>query len=194
MTSTSISTSFTSFRDQLITLLQIPVELTNRASADLRTSYKKYLAYLDAISTMEKMVAAKTWPGKKPSVTDIIECFVSKTSWHDYYKPSFPKVSSYPVMVKWLEGDDGTSALEAWGVEKSVYVFRDLIEFVNNGGQLEDSGKKSKKKAAVVDDEGAEGSKKVAGKKVVRKVEKKAEKKKEVGDESPKRKKRRVAS
>ena len=186
--STSNLSTFTSFKDQLITLLQIPVELTGRAPADLRTSYKKYLAYLDAMSTMEKMVAAKTWPGKKPSVTDIIECFVSKTSWHDYYKLSFPKVSSYPVMVKWLEGgDDAPSALEAWGVEKSVYVFRDLIEFVNNEGQL--SEKMMKRKADVEDDDEVGEVSKMAGKKRVKKVVKK------VDDKSPKRtKKRRVPS
>jgi hypothetical protein len=162
-----------------------------KKSTDLRTAYKKYLGYLDANLMMEKMVAAKTWPGKKPSDTDIIECFICKTSWHDYYKLSFPKVSSYPIMVKWLEGgDDVPSALEAWGVEKSVYVFRDLIEFVNNGGLL--SEKKMKRKADIVDDddEAGEVSKKVAGKKRVKKVVKQVE-----NDESPKRtRKRRVSS
>ena len=187
--------TFTSFRDQLITLLQIPVELTKK-SIDLRTAYKKYLGYLDANLIMEKMVAAKTWPGKKPSDTDIVECFICKTSWHDYYKMSFPKVSSYPIMVKLLEGgDDAPSAVEAWGVEKSAYVFRDLIEFVNNGGWL--SEKMMKRKADAVDDddevdddEVGEVSKKVAGKKRVKKAVKKVERKQKVDDESPKRTKK----
>jgi hypothetical protein len=126
---------------------------------------------------MEKLVADKSWPGKKPSITDIVECFVSKTSWHDYYKPTFPKVSSYPIMVKWLEGgDDAPSAFDAWGFEKSVYVFRDLIEFVNNGG----------------DSEKLKVKRKVTGKGGVKKSVKKGEV--EV-DESPKRnKKHRVPS
>jgi hypothetical protein len=196
--STGITPSFTSFKDQLITLLQIPVELTLREAGDLRILYKKYLAYLNAVSTMEEMVAAKTWPGKKPSLTDIVECFVSKTSWHDYYKATFPKLSSYPTMVKWLNGDDDAPpALEAWGVEKSVYVFRDLIEFVNNEGQLKESGVKkvkTKRKAEVVNvDDDVEVTKKV-GKKVAKKV---AGKKREVEkeeEESPRRNKRRRIS
>ena len=180
---TVLGPSFTSFRDQLITLLHIPLELTSRAPADLRTSYQKYLAYLKAFSTMEKMVAAKTWPGKKPSATDIVECFISKTFWHDYYKASFPKMSSYPTMVRWLEGgDDAPSGLEAWGVDKLVYVFKDLVEFVNNGGQLSgDSGKgkvkvKPKRKMEVEDQE-VVVMKKGAGKKVAKKVTKKVAKK-----------------
>ena len=187
-----------SFKDQLITLLQIPIKLTNRAPADLRTSYKKYLAYLQAYSTMEKIVAAKTWPGKKPSATDIVECFISKTFWHDYYKSLFPKISSYPTMVKWLEGDDDApSALEAWGVEKPVYVFKDLVEFVNNGGKLEvDSGKgKGKRKMEKEDDdEVVEVPKKVVGK-VAKKVGKKRKVVEKEEEGSPKRnKKRRVPS
>jgi hypothetical protein len=30
------------------------------------------------------MVAAGTWPSKKPSSTDIVKCFVSKTMWFTY--------------------------------------------------------------------------------------------------------------
>jgi hypothetical protein len=173
--------AFTSFKDQLITLLHIPVALTNRQPSDLRASYQKYLAYLDACSTMERMVLAKTWPGKKPSITDIIECFISKTFWHDYYKPSFTKLSSFPVMVKWLEGgDDGPTALVAWGTEKPVYVFRDLIEFVGNGGQLKGDNEKGK-------GEGKGLGKKAAGstgKKVVKKAKRKVAVEKE--EASPK--------
>lgn len=211
---TVLGPSFTSFREQLITLLHIPLELTSRAPADLRKSYKKYLAYLQAFSMMEKKVAAETWPGKKPSATDIVECFISKTFWHDYYMPTFSKMSSYPTMVRWLEGgDDAPSALEAWGIEKSVYVFKDLVEFLNNGGQLsEDRGKvKTKRKVEVDDQEVVKVTKKVAGKKVAKKVVKKVAKKvakkvekmeeeedvevEDEDEESPRRnKKRRVSS
>src|ERR1700690_1396372 len=78
-TSTFTGPSFTSFRDQLINLLHLPIYLTNHGPGDLRVSYQKYLAFLTASITLDKMCAAKRWPGKKPSVTDLIECFISKT-------------------------------------------------------------------------------------------------------------------
>ena len=191
--------SFSSFRDQLINLLHIPIYLTNRAPADLRTSYQKYLAFLIASTTLDKMCAAKTWPGKKPSVTDLIECFIPKMFWHDYYKPSFTKLSSYPTMVSWLEGgDDVPSNVEAWGVEKSAYVFKDLIEFIGSGGVLKvDTVKNVGSKRKAGDEASEEKKGKVAGKKSsgkkVKKVEKKVEKK-AVVESPPKPKKRRISS
>src|SRR3981189_2842787 len=91
------------------------------------------------------------------------------------------------------------------GIEKSVYVFKDLVEFLNNGGQLsEDRAKvKTKRKVEVDDQEVVKVTKKVAGKKVAKKVAKKVEKMEEEEDvevededeESPRRnKKRRVSS
>ena len=199
-TSTFTGPSFTSFRDQLINLLHIPIYLTNRAPADLRVSYQKYLAFLTASITLDKMCAAKTWPGKKPSVTDLIECFISKTFWHDYYKPSFMKLSSYPTMVAWLEGgDDAPSNLEAWGVEKSSYVFKDLIEFIGSKGVLKvdtvkNVGSKRKAGDEALDEKKGKvaAGKKSSGKKV-KKVEKKVEKK-AVVESPPKPKKRRTLS
>jgi hypothetical protein len=133
-------------------------------------------------------------------MTDLIECFVSKTFWHDYYKPSFTKLSSYPTMVSWLEdGDDVPSNLEVWGVEKSTYVFRDLIEYIRSGGVLKvDTVKNVGGKRKAEDGDSKEKKEKVAGKKalgkkVVKKVEKKVEKKAVVVS-PPKPKKRRTSS
>ena len=99
------------------------------------------------------------------------------------------------------------------GIEKSVYVFKDLVEFLNNGGQLsEDRAKvKTKRKVEVDDQEVVKVTKKVAGKKVAKKVVKKVAKKvakkvekmeeeedvevEDEDEESPRRnKKRRVSS
>lgn len=68
--------------------------------------------------------------------------------WFSYYRPAFSKVANYPVMVKWLENEiDPPSALEAWGLEKPTYTFKDLMEFVSNNGVLEDVKEKGKQKA-----------------------------------------------
>jgi hypothetical protein len=56
-------------------------------------------------------------------------------------------------MVKWLENkDDVPSALEAWGLVKSIYTFKDLMNFLSNNGVLEeekDLGKRKVKEKSV---------------------------------------------
>jgi hypothetical protein len=113
------------------------------------------------------MIAAGTWPLKKPSATEMFECFISKTTWFSYYRPGFTKVSSYPVMAKWLENqEDAPSALDAWEIEKPNYTFKDLIDFVNNDGVMPNkAGKRKAKdegkvKEKTVPKKGAQNSKK----------------------------------
>jgi hypothetical protein len=153
----SVMSSSNPFKDQLITLLQIPVHLTDRTEGDLRSAYQKYLGYLQAVATLESLIANGAWPGqmKKPSGTDIVECFISKSMYFTYYRPAFTKLSRYPEMVKWLENkDDVPSALEAWGLEKPTYSFKDLMNFVGNDGVLEeevkDTGKRKVKEKPVL--------------------------------------------
>jgi hypothetical protein len=110
-----------------MTHLGIPNHLSNLADRNLHFAYQKYKAYVQAYQTLLKCVSDGTWPGKKPSGTDIIEIFLSKSMWFSHYKPAFTKVSNYPLMVEWLEnGEDKPSDLEAWGVEKVVYTLTDL--------------------------------------------------------------------
>ena len=167
LSTATAATSNSSFRDELISALQIPVRLTERSDrSDLHLAYEKYLGYLQAVVTLDQMVAAGTWPSKKPSSTDIVECFVSKTMWFTYYRPAFSKVARYPVMVKWLENEiDPPSGLEAWGLEKSTYTFKDLMEFVSNDGVLEEAKDMGKRKAK----SDGKGREKLATKKITKK-------------------------
>ena len=105
-----------------------------------------------------------SWPGKKPSATDLIEAFVSKLMWFSHYKPAFSKVTGYSEMVKWLEdSDDKGTNLEVWGVEKGSYSLMDLCKFVDNNGTLVEKKGKGKKKDV------SEGSGKQNKKKVINK-------------------------
>jgi hypothetical protein len=74
-------------RDQLVVVLQIPIHLTVRTEHDhnLLFSYQKYLGYLQAIVALNEMTTSGTWIGRKPSSTNIVECFISKSMWHAYY-------------------------------------------------------------------------------------------------------------
>jgi hypothetical protein len=99
-------------------------------------------------------VADKSWIGKKPSKTDIVEMVVSKSFFHSHYKPLFSKVSKYPEMLAWLEGKgDKLSDIEVWGVKKSLYTFKDLQLWMEHGtlkAEMDveemDQGKKQGKK------------------------------------------------
>ena len=51
------------------------------------------------------------------------------------YAKAFPKLAAYPDMVSWLENsNDRLSDIELWGVEKPVYGFADLLEWLENNG------------------------------------------------------------
>jgi hypothetical protein len=122
------------WKQRLITLLDIPDHLAIRTDRNIHISYSKYKAYLQASQTLAERVSDGSWPGKKPSSTELMEVFVSKSMWFSHYKPAFSKVANYPQMVDWLEGgDEKGSDLEVWGVEKSSYSLLDLRKFVDNG-------------------------------------------------------------
>ncbi|KAG6912766.1 hypothetical protein DXG01_012300, partial [Tephrocybe rancida] len=126
-----------SAKRELMKKLGISEHLANRTITGLPFAYQKYLAYLKATKALEEMVNARTWIGKRPAGSDIIELFISRTMWFDTYKPNFSKVHAYPTMVAWLADEpDGPSNLEAWGVEKTKYTFKDLAGFLANEGHL----------------------------------------------------------
>jgi hypothetical protein len=157
----------TPFKEQLMTLLGIPLHLSNRSDRNLCVIYETYKAHLQASQTLRRMVSEGTWPGKKPSATDLIELFTSKSMWFSHYKPALSKVSDYPEMVKWLENsDEKGSDLEVWGVEKGSYYLVDLRKFVDNGTLAERKVKGKRKEK----DDLVEGSAKKAKKKGTSKV------------------------
>ena len=159
----------TPFKDELMALLGIPKHLSNRADRNLHFAYQKYKAYIQACQTLTKRISEGTWPGKRPSTTELIEIFLSKSMWFSHYKPVFSKVSNYPLMVEWLENEEAkVSDSEVWGVEKANYTLTDLRKFVDNGGTLAEEAEeevvkksKGKKKAkdACLAEEFGKGSK-----------------------------------
>lgn len=112
--------------------------------------YKKYKAIVAAIHAASEI----TWEVKKPTDTEITECFVAKSSFYKNLK-HFKHVSDYPDMQKWLENDgDAPSSLKVWGVHKVSYTYADFEEWVLNKGTLDVSEKKrGKVKAREVEQE-----------------------------------------
>jgi hypothetical protein len=92
-------------RETILDLLHIPAHLADCADHGLCISYEKYKAHLEACQAYEKMIADGTWAGKKLTVVDLIECFVSKSYWHSHFKPNFSKVFNFLLMVEWLESN-----------------------------------------------------------------------------------------
>jgi hypothetical protein len=126
-----------SFKSQLITLLGVDSFLTGSGDVSLPVAYQKYKAFLSASQTLDTMVANKTWAIKRPTKSDLIELFVSKSFFHSHYRRNFPKVAGYPEMVAWLEEKpDCLSNIDVWGIHKRVYTFGDLSLWLDNGGTL----------------------------------------------------------
>jgi hypothetical protein len=148
-------------RNQLITLLKIPVHLTTHSEANLFVAYKRYLAHGEATKALDQMVSDGLWPGKRPIANALITVFTSKTTWFSSYRPTFPKVYKFPDMVRWLENAaNAPSNLEVWGFHKSIYTFKDLMDFIDNGGKREAPEPETSKRAGKRKADGSGGGKK----------------------------------
>src|SRR6266850_6817004 len=95
-----------SFKEKLITALDIPLELADHTDKSLGYAWQKYKACTAAIKTFQGLWDSGKLQGifdRKPTQADIISIFKGKTQWHLTYSKTFPKVSNYPQMVDWLE-------------------------------------------------------------------------------------------
>jgi len=141
--SDSITTaSLDPFKEQILSQLGIAFHLADHSDHSLHIAYQKYKAYLEACHTYEMKVADGSWIGNKLTAVDLIQLFVSKSFWHSHYKKLFSKVANYPDMVAWLEnGSDRPADTTVWGVEKSVYYFKDLEAFLEQKERKKGKGK-----------------------------------------------------
>ena len=132
--------------------LQIPSNmLRTGAPLSLQANYTWYLVYLEACQTLANLKNTGTWPSglKVPGQMDVILLFIGKSAWYDSWSKTFPNITKYPEMVKWLRMEDNRqSDLEVWGIAHNVYNFVHLITWVENEGSLivEKKLKKGKEK------------------------------------------------
>jgi hypothetical protein len=147
------STMLTSEQSLIAAELNIPFTMLRTGSPlSLQANYIRYLAYLEACQTFADITKAGTWPPaiKKPTSMDIILLFIGKTMWYDSWSKTFPNISKYPEMVKWLKSEgDRKSDLEVWGEDQNIYYFTDLITWLENGGTLVVKKAKGKEKEKV---------------------------------------------
>jgi hypothetical protein len=79
----------------IATLLGVPHAMMDRSDKSLRRCYQQYLAYLDMIQKLDQMMEAGTWPGKRPLKAELVEVFVARTTWFDYYEKTFPLLNQH---------------------------------------------------------------------------------------------------
>lgn len=119
-------------QELIISTLDIPTHLTDRSikvKIDIRMAYAKYLALLDTIRSMSKLVTSGTWTHKTVSNDDIIEIFMSKSAYFKNHSKIFTMVNRYPQMEKWLlNADDAPPDFEVWGYQKHTFeVLRSIL-------------------------------------------------------------------
>jgi hypothetical protein len=149
LTSVLADMSLNLFKKDLMTHFDIPFNLADHKDSSLYFAYQKYKTFLQANQTLAELCSSEEWAGKKPSVTDLIEIFQSKSMWHSHHSKAFSRVSDYPEMVSWLEKKkDVASNIEVWGYEKALYNFKDLFAYLDGKLKEEDRSKfKGKAKA-----------------------------------------------
>ena len=75
-------------KDEWIRLLIIPGNVTkNTPNPPLLLAYEKYKQYCLASNTLDTMCSDGSWPEncRKPTVTELIEIFVAKSTWYSAY-------------------------------------------------------------------------------------------------------------
>jgi len=112
-------------QELIISTLNIPIHLTdrsNKAKADLRMAYAKYVALLAALNSMSALVLSGTWTHQTVSNDDIIEIFMSKSAYFKNHSKVFTMVDRYPQMKMWLLNEDGgPSDYDVWGYQKHTF-------------------------------------------------------------------------
>ena len=133
---------------QLMDILVIDHELSDRSKKGLKWCYEKYKVFNTAVQTMDQLSKQGKWPlmVRKPNHTELIEIFMSKSYWHSYVVKPFSVIARYPQMVAWLE-DDGLSDFEVWYLQKSEYGFKELKEWLRNDGTLDKAAKRRLEKS-----------------------------------------------
>jgi hypothetical protein len=137
-------------KKELVALLNIPEQLAQpMKNPGLRLNYAKYKACIMAQDTLRQKIKDNTWPEgvKKPTSTNIIELFVSRSFWHHYMTQAFHDIAHYPLLKDWLENiEGGPTDEEVWGTIQSSYGFSDLQkEKERRQQQAKGKGKVTKK-------------------------------------------------
>jgi hypothetical protein len=84
---------------------------------DIRISYAKYEAFIDACRKVTKLTSEGRFP-RRPSNDDIIEVFFAKSTYFKYHAKIFPLVKKVPIVEQWLRSEDGVSDDDVWGDAK----------------------------------------------------------------------------
>jgi hypothetical protein len=111
-----------SIRDLIVTTLGLSKGLIDRSKpGDIRMAYARYVALVDTLKTLGKMSITGAWT-QKYNNDDVIEIFMSKSSYFTNHSPVFSKLNKFPAMEKWLQnGDDAPTDAEVWGYQKQTF-------------------------------------------------------------------------
>jgi hypothetical protein len=123
--------SFSDRQVNFMTALDMDMGLVGKkgAPSPLELIWKRYVAITKAIS----VVGDIDWESgvKKPSQTELMSVYGGKSTFYEQQK-ILHQVSSHPDMVKWLERieSDKDETTEFWGFYKSMYVLKDLEQWI----------------------------------------------------------------
>jgi hypothetical protein len=108
------------------------------------------VSYHAACKVIDTLTAEGKWPVslKKPSPTELVDVYVSRSYWYSHISKMFSDISRYPQMVAWLERGDSNdpSDYDVWHQFKTVYTFKELKDWIQNGGTLDLNAKKKLEK------------------------------------------------
>jgi len=124
--------------------------ISNKGSrVSLEITWKRYTTITKAISK----VGEADWDlGKKPTNSEVISVYTSKSVFYDQVKV-LQHVQNFSEMVEWLErlesDADQEETTSLWGYFKMVYTLKDLEKWLEQKQKESRSDRKGKKKAIV---------------------------------------------
>lgn len=172
----------------VIGLLGLSDDLLSRPSPiPLQLAYQKFKAVNKGwLVDIPALRLAGNWPFPNFTRHQLIEIFVSKTTWYEHFK-HFARVEEGTALEMWLiGGDDAPSGFQAFGCEKEIYSWSDLCKALDEEGDVVAERKhkkgKGKGKAKNVVVKGKGKAKEVE-------VQEQRKSKRKKADDSPKQKK-----
>jgi hypothetical protein len=142
------SSSVSARHIEIMTSLDMDQSLVSNKGArvSLETNWKRYITVIKAISKVGDI----DWEsGKKPTDSEVIAIYTSKSVFYDQSKV-FQHVRLYPEMIEWLERSesDENKTTRLWGFNKATFTLKDLETWVIQQQKDPQSDRKGKKKTA----------------------------------------------
>ena len=126
-------------KNLLLEYLGIDTDLPSLGPPGLCTAYQKYKVITNATPTVMGLAKDAEWKAQfsdshpwVPTIVNLIDIFVAKSQFYQFWKPTFSRAQEYPDMKDWLnQHKDCLPTKELWNMDANrTLTFADLKKWL----------------------------------------------------------------